>query len=713
MTLERLAHLRAFARVRALHAHEVLRTLQNGDVHTFSSTQVDLPDSLADAVRSLQVLIPPDHLTADGYEKRPHVTVKYGIHDTSPKAASALVSNTGPITMTLGPTGVFEADDYDVVYVSVDSDALRQLNAKISAGVPVTDTHPEYTPHATVAYVEKGLGKIYDGNPTLNGMTATVDALRFISKDGTETLIRTAGGPGSGNFGHGGRPGQIGGSSSDEGVVHKITGPGIGAGMASYDPARPVTVHHTDKRDQNFEITGPTTGKVLVHKDDRGFVVTDARGKHPDEGGRRFTRVHHAYATKDEALAVAIKLAKTRVNDLENAHEWPDDDDLETLGGPGSGNFGHAGRPGEVGGSSSEDGSSWKDPGGQNHSGVTWKQPTDPKTGRPIPIKVDTVEDAVKLVSEGKVVEVKDVKSAYTLIDKLAELSQQAKANTGKEIDYDLCQVTVAGTNMFCTESLREAKVGTKEYKEGVPRIEMPQLAGLPEPGSEADNLPKNAKGEVDASAHFIHFLQGIGMKTTHEEVPAEKLRASQRELVGQNVGGMMRNKDFDPAKDPIFISSDNYVVDGHHRWAATVGRDAEDGHLGDSTMKVRRINAPISEVLHLANEYSKRFGIKQKGVGAGARHAGGSGSGNFGHSGRPGEVGGSANKDFESYMTANPHKSTFEIGIEIPLERKGKPQMAKLVRKEHHGEEWRIHNERGQYVYSEGFRYVTEHRKK
>src|SRR6185503_7758125 len=117
MTLERLAHLRAFARVRALQAHEVLRTLQNGDVHTFSSTQVDLPDSLADAVRSLQVLIPPDHLTADGYEKRPHVTVKYGIHDTSPKAASALVSNTGPITMTLGPTGVFEADDYDVVYV--------------------------------------------------------------------------------------------------------------------------------------------------------------------------------------------------------------------------------------------------------------------------------------------------------------------------------------------------------------------------------------------------------------------------------------------------------------------------------------------------------------------------------------------------------------------------------------------------------------------
>ncbi len=77
-------------------------------------------------------------------------------------------------------------------------------------------------------------------------------------------------------------------------------------------------------------------------------------------------------------------------------------------------------------------------------------------------------------------------------------------------------------------------------------------------------------------------------------------------------MGGMMTSADYDPAKDSIFISSDNYVVDGHHRWAAVVGKDAEDGTLGDSKMKDVRVNAPISEVLHLANAWSEKFGIAQ-----------------------------------------------------------------------------------------------------
>lgn len=281
------------------------------------------------------------------------------------------------------------------------------------------------------------------------------------------------------------------------------------------------------------------------------------------------------------------------------------------LGGAGSGNFGHAGRPGEVGGSaanSNADGT-WKSSGGFEHTGITWKQPTDPKTGRAIPIKVKSVEEAAEAVLNGLVVEVTDVRTAHTLIDKLAKMAQEAKA-AGKEAkDYDLCQVTVAGSNMFCVESLR-----TEQYPDGVPRIEMPQLGGKPIPGSEADKLPRRSgdKDEVDGSHAFITHLQGIGVKTNRETVPASHLRASQREIIGSKVGGMMTAKNYDPSAGEIFISSDNYVVDGHHRWAAVVGRDAEDGKLGDAPMKVVRVNAPISEVLHLANAWSQKFGIAQ-----------------------------------------------------------------------------------------------------
>jgi hypothetical protein len=276
------------------------------------------------------------------------------------------------------------------------------------------------------------------------------------------------------------------------------------------------------------------------------------------------------------------------------------------LGGPGSGNHGHAGRPGEVGGSAGAQ--PWQSAGGFEHTGITWKQPVDAKTGRAIPIRVATVEDAAEKVLNGYVVEVTDVRSAHTLIDKLAHMAAEAKAAGTAAKEYDLCQVTVAGSSIFCAESLRNDR-----YPHGVPRVEMPQLGGKAVPGSEADKLPKTADGEVNGSRQFITFLQGIGVKTNAESVPASTLRASQRELVGTKVGSMMTSKSYDPGKEPIFISNDNYVVDGHHRWAAQVGRDAEDGVLGGTNMNVVRVNAPISEVLHLANAWSQKFGIAQK----------------------------------------------------------------------------------------------------
>lgn len=290
-----------------------------------------------------------------------------------------------------------------------------------------------------------------------------------------------------------------------------------------------------------------------------------------------------------------------------------------TAGGVGSGNFGHAGRPGEVGGSSPSQSAAdatgggashgaWVSSGGFAHTGITWKQPVD-KDGRPIPIKVATVEEAVVAILDGKVVEVPDARTAYTVIEKLAAMAVEAKAAGKDAKEYDLCQVSVAGTNMFCAESLR-----SKEYPEGVPRLKMPQLGGKPVPGSEADKLPRNPwdKSEVDGAAAFITHLQGIGVKTERDVVPAAGLRASQAELVGLKVSKMMADKTFEPGKNPIFVSSDGYIVDGHHRWAAVVGRDAMDGKLGDAMMNVVRVNAPISELLPLANAWSEKFGIQQ-----------------------------------------------------------------------------------------------------
>jgi hypothetical protein len=320
------------------------------------------------------------------------------------------------------------------------------------------------------------------------------------------------------------------------------------------------------------------------------------------------------------------------------------------LGGPGSGNFGHAGRPGEVGGSADSGDSSA--PGHGDHVTV----PVQPDLGRarPTPIQVQSVAEAVGLILKGKVVELQDVAQVHTVLTRLAGMAQEAKAKGEHAPKFDLCNVSVKGSNLFCGDKLR-----TNEFPNGVPRVQMPQFSGEARPGSDADKLPKTPRGRVVAVDAFVQHLKDVGIKTSRELVPAAGLRATQMEMKGDVVARMMTDHTFDPAHEPMFISRDNYVIDGHHRWAAVVGRDAEDGHLGDSKLKVVRIDAPISEILHRANWWTKEFGLDAKAGHALREYAarvfsllddrfllGGEGSGNFGHAGRPGEVGGSAKGD-------------------------------------------------------------------
>jgi ParB-like chromosome segregation protein Spo0J len=75
----------------------------------------------------------------------------------------------------------------------------------------------------------------------------------------------------------------------------------------------------------------------------------------------------------------------------------------------------------------------------------------------------------------------------------------------------------------------------------------------------------------------------------------------------------MKNNRDFDPGSGEIFVSKDGYVIDGHHRWAAQVARDYEDGKGGDLNMKVRVVDMPIMDVLKEANSWADDFGIMPK----------------------------------------------------------------------------------------------------
>ncbi len=221
-------------------------------------------------------------------------------------------------------------------------------------------------------------------------------------------------------------------------------------------------------------------------------------------------------------------------------------------------------------------------------------------TKRPKAIRVGTIDEAIKLMKAGKVVELTSEKKINTLLKELHRLANQAK-DSGKKFDINLCNVSVSGTNLFCNQSLAD--------KEGNPlaRKLMPQLSGTAREGSPASKIADDDK-QADAGPAFLEFLKENKVDVNKERVLASSLKASQAQLIGAKVARIMSKGSYD--KGTIFVSSDNYVIDGHHRWAAAVGADAEDG-LGNLKIKVVRVDMPITEVLSVSNAFTEEFGIE------------------------------------------------------------------------------------------------------
>jgi hypothetical protein len=215
----------------------------------------------------------------------------------------------------------------------------------------------------------------------------------------------------------------------------------------------------------------------------------------------------------------------------------------------------------------------------------------------------------------GEEIDMPNIKGAHTLIMKLAKVAVDME-KIGKEFVYDLCKVTVKGASAFCG--------GNK----GIDRADMPQAKGEVVEGSKADKAlkqqneqrkkdGKEPKTQYDATKEFIAHMKSAGIKVGEPtSVRADKLKATQRNMQGEKVADMMGAKDKSFLKEPIFVSRDGYVVDGHHRWAAVLGSDMKDGVLGNGQRQnVIVIDAPISTILKEANKFTTEFGIKRKKV--------------------------------------------------------------------------------------------------
>lgn len=165
---------------------------------SYGCLMANLPPDLAEGVRRYASKIPTELLvkTEDATTGVPddiHITIKYGLLTDNPMDVADVIVGTEPIVVKLGGASIFHNEKEAVLKLLVQSAGLKALHHKVCNGVDTVNTHGEYKPHVTVAYLVKK-----DDDPyyyreffsdEFEGMEFVVDRTIFSTKGGQKSII--------------------------------------------------------------------------------------------------------------------------------------------------------------------------------------------------------------------------------------------------------------------------------------------------------------------------------------------------------------------------------------------------------------------------------------------------------------------------------------------------------------------------------------------
>jgi hypothetical protein len=189
------------------------------------------------------------------------------------------------------------------------------------------------------------------------------------------------------------------------------------------------------------------------------------------------------------------------------------------------------------------------------------------------------VQDAIDKVIKGEVGKVVPADAEFWL-DKMAD----------REDNPDLTNLEIVGTQLFTRDNL------------GIMRDEMPQV-------------PYKRKGE------FISEMEKRGIAVTREEVSPQKLHPIQAEISAKKSGKLARDikknghGESDGAR--IIVSSDDYIIDGHHRWAASAFLSFKDK---GQAIPILRVDMTHMELIDATLAWNKATGIESLSLDKSAR---------------------------------------------------------------------------------------------
>ena len=174
-------------------------------MYDFSCLLTRLPEPLASAIRDAGRRIDPaDVYNSDGdhgLDERPHVTVKFGIHTDEPQEVLNLVGSWSPFWCRVGRVSTFNAPNNVVLKLEIQSEDLVRMNRDVSGSLECTDTHPEYKPHCTLAYLVQREDDPYYFQKYMthefDGVEFRVEDVEFSTPDGREYTMALNGNMGA------------------------------------------------------------------------------------------------------------------------------------------------------------------------------------------------------------------------------------------------------------------------------------------------------------------------------------------------------------------------------------------------------------------------------------------------------------------------------------------------------------------------------------
>ena len=134
------------------------------------------------------------------------------------------------------------------------------------------------------------------------------------------------------------------------------------------------------------------------------------------------------------------------------------------------------------------------------------------------------------------------------------------------------------GPRRTAAEDLCVGKDTICEGDLGIPRKYMPQFV---------------AAEDVTRFRKFIK--QAYRIKSYKKNIKVDDLRPSQKEISRGRIKNLIEDGIFDKLRVPLVVSKDNYIVDGHHRWAAYRLK------MPEKALPAIVVDAPIKDVLGIA----------------------------------------------------------------------------------------------------------------